>query len=160
LLWLKDAGAKQFSADPSEGFIVRGYSAGKNIATVLLEYAQDQALSPPLTGGFLCIPHLLVEEIVPAPYKEQWTSREENANDPHFNRAAVAQVLEALEPDVHSPWFSPFNSPTLHRGLAPVYIQAGNHDVLRDDALIYAKVLQDAGVTVRIDNYPTLGYEA
>ena len=43
-------------ADPKQGFIVGGASAGGNLAAVVSQLGRDEGLSPPLTGQYLCVP--------------------------------------------------------------------------------------------------------
>ena len=38
-------------------------------------------------------------------------------------------------------------------GLPPTYIATAEHDPLRDDGMLYAKRLEDAGVRVTLNNY-------
>jgi len=60
-------------------------------------------------------------------------------------------VLSALQPDVSSPLWSPVNASSGLEGLPPVYLQACGLDPLRDDALIYEKILNAAGVKTKLD---------
>jgi acetyl esterase/lipase len=102
----------------------------------------------------------LVDEIVPTRYREQWKSREGNAAEAPYLKDSIPQMFQAMEADFKSPWFSPFNASEPHKNLPPVYIQVGQRDILRDDGLVYEMALKEAGVSTRVDNYPTLGHEA
>ncbi|KIX05311.1 uncharacterized protein Z518_06183 [Rhinocladiella mackenziei CBS 650.93] len=159
LVWLAK-NAVPLGANPSLGFVVGGVSAGGTMAAVLTQLAHDRALDPPLTGSFVSIPLLLVKDIVPAEYKKDWTSMEENKNNPSLNKEAIKNIIRTLAPDVKSPLFSPFNSPTPHVGLPPTYVHVGGLDVLRDDGLIYERALRKNGVPTRCDSYPELGHAA
>ena len=41
----------------------------------------------------------------------------------------------------------------INLGLPPTYIATAEHDPLRDDGMLYAKRLEDAGVGVTLNNY-------
>ncbi|KAJ9614646.1 hypothetical protein H2200_002783 [Cladophialophora chaetospira] len=159
LVWLAQH-AKDFGADPAAGFVVGGVSAGGTMAAVVTQLAKDRRLRPPLTGSWISIPLLLVKEIVPVRYKDEWRSTEENKDNPGLNRDTVRNIIRTLAPDVRSPLFSPFSSKTPHVGLPPTYVQAGGLDVLRDDGLILAKALRESGVPTRCDLFDDLGHAA
>ncbi|OAP55346.1 hypothetical protein AYL99_10319 [Fonsecaea erecta] len=159
LVWLSQY-AREFGANPQQGFVVGGVSAGGTMAAVLTQLAHDRGLTPPLTGAFVSIPLLLVKEIVPAKYKKEWTSMEDNKNNPSLNRDTIQNIIRTLGPDVRSPLFSPFNSKTPHVGLPPTYIHVGGLDVLRDDGLVYETALRENGVPTRCDVFSDLGHAA
>jgi acetyl esterase len=52
-----------------------------------------------------------------------------------------------------SPYAAPARAEDLS-GLPPVYMMTCEHDPLRDEAILYAMRLMDAGVTVDLHNYP------
>lgn len=65
--------------------------------------------------------------------------------------------LDAYKPDTASPLYNPFNHPKGHKGVPPVYFQICGMDPLRDEALIYEKVLrEDYGIPTKLDVYPGL----
>ena len=69
--------ASELGADPSQGFIVGGGSAGGNIAAVLAHIARDEQLSPPLTGQYLSVPAImcfLPPSHIPAQYRSEYLS--------------------------------------------------------------------------------------
>ncbi|GME42156.1 alpha/beta hydrolase fold-3 domain-containing protein [Neofusicoccum parvum] len=142
------------NVDPGAGFIVGGASAGANLAAVVAQRWLDEKASPPLTGLYLSIPVLLDEEIVPDRYRDLWFSRDQNANAVIVNADAMKRLMEAYEPDVRSPDYSPFNSKTPHVGLPPAYIDVCGQDPLRDDGLVYERALRDHGVKTRLRVYP------
>lgn len=160
LTWLSTNGLEKLGADPARGFILGGFSAGGTIAAALLQHSVNRALTPPLTGAYICLPMLLVDEIVPQEYRNQWTSREDNIDDPASTKESLQRIMANMSADVKSPLFSPFNAENPHKGLPPVYIQVGGKDALRDDGLIYEKVLRDNGVRTKLDNYVEVGHSA
>lgn len=50
-------------ADPRQGFIVGGASAGGNLSAVVCQLGRDNGLTPPLTGQYLCVPALLWQDV-------------------------------------------------------------------------------------------------
>lgn len=155
--WLaRNAG--RFGADIGAGFVIGGFSAGANIASVVAQRSGVEGLG--VTGVFMSIPLVLTKEIVPEKYRAEWVSREENSTwSPTFTTAVIDDVAKALEADVKSPWFSPVNDPEAIPKSPRAFIQVGDKDPLRDDGLIYAKVLKDNGVEARVDRYPNWGHQ-
>lgn len=151
------ANAKSFGADPSLGFVVGGTSAGGNLTAVLTHLARDEKLSPPITGQYLAIPALLPPSVVPDKYKEFYLSYDQNENAPVLPRAAIGMFMKGYKPDEHDPLYAPFNHPKGHADLPPAYIQANGMDPLRDEALIYERVLREEyGIKTKMDVYPGL----
>uniref|UniRef100_A0A2C9JLN5 Alpha/beta hydrolase fold-3 domain-containing protein n=1 Tax=Biomphalaria glabrata TaxID=6526 RepID=A0A2C9JLN5_BIOGL len=60
-----------------------------------------------------------------------------------------SHIFSKIKSIVTNPLFSPLMSSNL-TGLPPAFIHASEFDLLRDDALLYSKRLQDAGVRVKI----------
>ncbi|KAK1976512.1 Alpha/Beta hydrolase protein [Colletotrichum cereale] len=156
-VWLS-RNAARFGADVAKGFVVGGYSAGANIASVVGQRSGVEGLG--VTGTMLGIPLLVAKDIVPEKYAAEWVSREENATwSPTFTSALIEDVQAGLEPDVRSPWYSPVNDPEALPRCPRAYIQVGDRDPLRDDGLIYAKMLRENGVEARVDRYPDWGHQ-
>ncbi|KAF9871463.1 alpha beta hydrolase fold-3 domain-containing protein [Colletotrichum karsti] len=153
LKWIA-ANAHTLGADPYAGFILGGASAGGNLAAVVAQKSVDEGLTPPLTGTWLCIPYLLEEEIVPPKYKDVWFSREQNAAGPVIDKDGMAHMKAAYGADVKSPDLSPFNSKNPHKGLPPTFLQVCGTDPLRDDGLVYDRVLREHGVKTKLVVYP------
>lgn len=63
----------------------------------------------------------------------------------------------AYKPDLNSPLFVPFNNPKGHHGIPPTFFQVCGLDPLRDEELIYERVLREEyGTLTRPDYYPGL----
>lgn len=162
--------------DPHRGFVVGGASAGAHIAAVIAGIsaaaAVDQGselvrgLTPlrhPLTGVFASVPALLAEAVaLPAEYAPLWTSRVDNADALVMKTEQMHQCERRLAPDFASPWFSPLNLDMGKiKGHHPprVYLQAGELDCLRDDAVVYGKIMSDNGVAeTRVEVVKDVGH--
>ncbi|KAL3481073.1 Alpha/Beta hydrolase protein [Aspergillus californicus] len=148
------ANESALDADLTNGFILGGASAGGNLSIVTAHRAVKENLSPPITGVLVSIPVCMSKETVPENYKDIWLSREQNANAPGSPGAESGGYEALYQPDFLSEDYSPFNSTAPFSALPRTYVQIAGLDVLRDDGLVYAKVLKDNGVDVRFDAYP------
>lgn len=148
-----------FSADPQVGFIVGGPSNGASLTSGIALRAQNEPSLPRITGLYYAAPGLVSSpDTVPAEYRDVYLSR----TDPSCLTAPVLNaelktvfnaVYGAPEDDQLYRAFNvqPFSK---HAGIAPkVYFQVCGMDILRDDALVYADILEGLGVQTRIDMY-------
>lgn len=135
---------------------------------MLAHVARDAALAPPLTGQYLCVPAitvLLPPEGMPPRFRAEYLSH------PAVTPSADP-VLALPAADARAPWraVADFDSPLLvpwlfgdqeggHKGVPPAYFQVCGLDPLRDEGLIYERVLrEEAGVATRLDLYPGFGH--
>lgn len=157
LLWVAEH-AGELGADVRAGFVVGGVSAGANLAAVCAQRWADESRAPAMTGAWLSVPLIFFhEEMVPPAYRDVWLSREQNKDADVINAYALEQVQHHVGFDHASPLCSPFNSvnPAKHATMPPrVYFQVCGQDPLRDDGLVYERVLSEAGVQTRLDVYP------
>ena len=162
--WLiRNAGSDpSLQADVNAGVIVGGYSAGASVSAVAARELMDRKLPAPVTGSFLCIPGLFDEKSVPAKYKDVWTSRDDNDSPApmKLGKKEVEALLENFGADTLSPLFCPAHHASGLGGLPRTYVQTGKNDTLRDDGIVYSKLLKDAGVDTKMDCYDHLGHEA
>lgn len=153
--------ASSLHANPARGFVIGGGSAGGNITAVLSHLARDEHLYPPLTGQYLCVPALLPSSVVPDEYKPEYLSREHNVIDPVLNMKSedLSAALQTIyQPDEASPLYVPFNHQN-HKGLPRAYFQLCGLDPLRDEGLIYERVLrEECGIETKLDVYPGYGH--
>ncbi|KAM6527604.1 hypothetical protein FALCPG4_008659 [Fusarium falciforme] len=158
LVWIA-SNASKLGADPTKGFVLGGTSAGGNIAIVLSHLARETGLSPQLTGVYLNVPLVLAPEAVAPQDLHLYRSREQNALAPVLNKAFMDMYTEAYAADVGSHIWSPYNwpGPEPHKGLPPTYFQICGLDVLRDEGLMYERVLRtEYGIRTKVDVYPGL----
>lgn len=151
--WLA-SNASSLDADLSKGFVIGGSSAGGNLSIVTAHRAMREHLFPPLTGVLAIIPPCMDEQTVPEKYKHLWVSREQNSLSPVCNAKDIETWTSWWEPDFQSVDFSPLNSDVSLAGMPPTHVQVDGMDTLRDDGLIYEKLLRDQGVATRLDVYP------
>ncbi|KAH9886495.1 Alpha/Beta hydrolase protein [Cubamyces lactineus] len=131
-------------ADLCKGFVVGGHSSGCNLSAVLAHIVRDDPFfeGQRLTGQFLR-----------EGYKTKFRSMEENKDQLPVTKASMEHVYGWYKAPPSDPRLSPLLYPS-HRGLPRAYIQASGLDVLRDDSVVYAEVLREAGVDVKFDLYP------
>ena len=154
--WLALNAEKDLGVKLENGFVVGGQSAGAKLAVVTAHLARDQGLTPKLTGVWVAAGGLLSPEVVPERFKDHYLSmtQEECLDAPVLDKQFAKLTREAVKGDVHSALFVPFNWPTGHRGLPPHYFDVCGLDLVRDDALLYEKVLRDGEVDTRMTVYP------
>lgn len=155
ILWITQ-NAESLQVDLAAGFVLGGMSAGGNLAAVTTQKAADNNLSPPITGVWLGVPWVLEPEIISPRFKDVYFSREQCAGAPGLNQAGMALFHANYKPDMKSPDFSPFNSATAHKGMPPAYVQVSGVDPLRDDGLVYERVLREHGVKTELYVYPNI----
>jgi acetyl esterase/lipase len=145
-------------ATPSRGIIVGGASAGGNIAAVLALRSRDENLEPPITGQFLCVPALLPDTNVPAHLVHLYESRTQSKNDPVLKDMQPGLIEQIYAPDIKSPLWDPFNHPAGHAGAPKAFFQVGGLDPLRDEAVLYDRVLREKGIQTRFELYDGYGH--
>jgi acetyl esterase/lipase len=153
LVWVSE-NIDSLDVDLSKGYIVGGASAGANLAAAASQNWLTEKRSPTITGVWLNVPSVLATDIVPEKYKDLYISRGQLANAMILNKESMDRITAAYQADIYSPDYSPFNIKGAHTGMPPVYFQVCGADPLRDDGLIYEKVLKDHGVKTKMDVYP------
>ncbi|KAK5677477.1 hypothetical protein LTS10_010049 [Elasticomyces elasticus] len=153
--WIAEHAA-ELGADPSQGFIVGGLSAGACSSLAVANLAVLEELRVPITGLWLGIPALMDERHVPERYGTYFLVRQKNAGAPTLDVAALAALGEMNEWDDDSPLRFPilFRDQVPLSSLPPTYFQVCGADPVRDDALIYDEMLKEAGVETKVDFYP------
>lgn len=155
-------------ANPSHGFVLAGVSVGANMAAVVAGLtSSDPAQYPllrPLTGLYLAVPILLTEQMIPQEYREIWTSRIDNRQSRYPDVDTITKQIGCTEADLTSPWFSPINilggeRPTSIR-YPPIYLQAGGLDPVRDDAVVFQRILTAHEVPTKLDVFSEDGHDA
>lgn len=150
LQWL-GSHATELGGNPSKGFVVGGISAGGNISAVLSQQVVEQGFSPAITGAWLCVPAIFPDAShVPSEYAAFYKSYHQNAVVPVLPKAAIDAVREVYKPDGNSKWYNVCKASDAHKGLPPTYIQVDGMDPLRDDGIIYEKMLRAHGVKTRL----------
>ncbi|KAJ7800620.1 Alpha/Beta hydrolase protein [Mycena olivaceomarginata] len=146
--------APKLSASVSRGFLVGGASAGGHLAAAVIHRARDDpsfdGRRP--TGHILQSPSLIHPQAYPEQYKTQLLSLEQNQDAPMIGRASLNFFLECLQVDASHPEISPLL--LSHEKLPPAYIQVAGLDPLRDEALLYTRLLRECGVLTNFDVYP------
>ncbi|KAL6712013.1 hypothetical protein ACN47E_003056 [Coniothyrium glycines] len=170
------AHAAALGADPRTGFIVGGSSAGANFAPVLARRSIDEALRPGLTGQWLAYPvfghassSAEADDLLPParPHAAIWgTSWTHNAGAIVLDGKSAATLFGFLDPDWSSPLFNPLaannnnndndndNAAFDLSSMPPAFVQVAGLDLTRDDGIVFAYALEDAGVHVRLLVYP------
>ncbi|KAK4632045.1 AB hydrolase superfamily protein [Fulvia fulva] len=152
--WIaENATGELLSADPRNGFLLGGVSAGGAITACLSRKFQEEPLKWPLTGQWLCVPSLMHKDICPEKYRELFISHDQNASAPGLTRESREMMREAAQWDASSDLRYAVNSATPLSGQPRAFFQVDGMDPLRDDALIYDEMLKEAGVETKFDFY-------
>jgi len=144
------------SADLERGFMVGGASAGANLATIVAHRARnDPAFAKtPITGQILnCGPYLHPETTYPG-YESELLSMEELKDDPILSRRILIQYARWAQAPKTAEGYSVIMRD--HKGVAPVLMLTAGLDPLRDEQLLYAKLLEQAGVKTKVMMYSGL----
>ncbi|KAJ3486745.1 hypothetical protein NLI96_g4022 [Meripilus lineatus] len=149
--------ASLLNASLGKGFVVAGQSSGGNLAgSVALRAAEDPFFEGrKLTGQCLQIPSVVHPSAWPEKYRAELLSFEQNKDAPILGTDAMLQFLEWLGAPADHPHFSILLH-SAHAKAPPAYIQVAGFDPLRDEGILYAKVLEEAGVKVQCDVYAGL----
>jgi acetyl esterase/lipase len=146
LRWLHEA-AGELEVDRTR-VGVAGQSAGGGLAAGTALLARDRG-DPPLCFQFLGIPEL--------DHRLETASMSAFIDTPMWSRPqAIVSWERYLGPDHAgdvSPYASPAIAPDLNE-LPPAYVTTMEFDPLRDEGILYALRLMEAGVHVELHSYP------
>ncbi|KAJ6485168.1 Alpha/Beta hydrolase protein [Mycena vitilis] len=131
------------------------WSSGGHFATVIAHRARDDPFFEhrQLTGSLLQIPVLLNHDAAPEKYKSSLLSYEQNKHAPISPVESLIWSFEQLGGSPEDPEVSPLLYPS-HTGLPPTVLQACGLDPLRDEDLLYARLLEKDGVKTKAIVYP------
>ncbi len=145
LVWLHDRAA-ELGVDPAR-IGVGGGSAGGGLAAAVALMARDRQ-GPPVCFQYLGIPEL--------DHRLETVSMQTFTDTPLWSRPAAVRswqhYLGTIDGEV-SAYASPSIASDL-RGLPPAYVTAMEFDPLRDEGILYALRLLQAGVNVELHSYP------
>ncbi|KAJ3521157.1 hypothetical protein NM208_g13422 [Fusarium decemcellulare] len=145
------------AASPSSGLIVGGTSAGGSIANAVVYLNRDLGSPVTVTGQLLSVAPLLPPPVVPRKYQDDYISHKQNKDVAIPSEELTQLFLAAYKPDKSSPLAAPAIHPLGHAGIPPTYLQACGLDRLRDESLIYQRILEhENGIATRLDLYPGL----
>jgi len=147
--------APELNADITKGFILGGISAGANFTAVLAHCARDDPiLHGKLTGQLLLLPTVVHADAVPEQYKSELLSMEQNKDAPLLGKSLMNTIYNLYGiTDPADPKMSPLLFPS-HKNLPPAHIQVCGWDPVRDEALLYEKVLKEQSVKTSLEVYP------
>src|ERR1700689_79175 len=145
LEWL--AGESNELGIDAQRIAVVGSSAGGGLAAGLALLARDRG------GPALCFQYLGIPELDD---RLETTSMRNFVDTPVFSRNGAVQSWRAYLGDDRSdvsPYAAPARSTDL-RGLPSAYVSTMEFDPLRDEGILYALRLLEAGVSVELHQYP------
>lgn len=152
--WISDnATGPLLNADPQQGFVLGGVSVGGSMAAALSRKFQEQPLSHPLTGQWLCVASLVDDDSVPVRFKEVFVAREQSSEAPLLNKTSLEYLKRWSGWDPESDLRYAVNSVSDISQQPRTYLQVGALDPYRDDTLVYDELLREAGVETRLDFY-------
>ncbi|KAH6664846.1 Alpha/Beta hydrolase protein [Halenospora varia] len=142
--------------NPKKGFVVGGVSAGANLACAIAHLYRDEKMQPRLTGQYLSIVTVCDPAALPEKYEGFIFSREQNKDAVVLDKKGMSMFEDIYKADPHSPLRSPLLFPS-HKELPPAYFQVCGADPLRDEGLLYEKILrEECGIKTKLDVFPGL----
>ncbi|KAL4242813.1 AB hydrolase superfamily protein [Abortiporus biennis] len=152
--------AQALRVDSSKGVIVGGTSSGANFAAVIaLRAREDQFFKDggfSVTGQILQSPEVVHPKAdLPDKYKDQLLSMTQNKDAPIVTQSDIFQLHEYYKAPPNDPDVSILLAPS-HTGLPPAFFQISGYDPLRDEGILYEKVLRESGVKTKMEIYPGL----
>ncbi|KAJ7786683.1 Alpha/Beta hydrolase protein [Mycena olivaceomarginata] len=144
----------KIGGDVEKGFIVCGASAGANLAAAVTH----RSLKDPffkdrrITGNVLQIPVLVHPAAYPPQYASELLSYKQNEDAPILSKALMDVFYDCLAGPPADPELSPLLAD--HNGLPPTHLQICGLDPLRDEGLLYERLLREQGILTRLDIYP------
>ncbi len=143
LVWAADH-ADELGADAGR-LGVMGESAGGNLAAVVALMARD--------NGTPIVQHQAL--LYPSTGAGDTDSRRTNADAFILTAADMKKFGELYAGDSTDWRVSPLKASSF-TGLPPALIEVAGHDPLHDDGVLYAKALREAGVEVRLFDFPAM----
>lgn len=146
LVWLHDH-TRELGVDPAY-LAVTGGSAGGGLAAALALLTRDRG-GPPLCFQYLGIPEL--DDRLDTPSMLQFH------DTPMWSRPAAEKSWQWYLGDSYggdvSPYAAPARATDLSR-LPPAYVSTMEFDPLRDEGILYALRMMQAGVSVELHSFP------
>ncbi|KAI0355868.1 hypothetical protein OH77DRAFT_1478736 [Trametes cingulata] len=150
--------ASMLGASLEKGFLVGGTSAGANLAAAVALRARDDPFfalgsGRSITGQLLQTPQVVHPEAEVGRHASELRSVVEQADAPFLTASKIRTFANALRAPPNDPRVSPLLASS-HAGLPPAFVQVFGLDPLRDEGLLYARLVREAGVEVRVNTYP------
>ena len=136
----------EWNGSPGSLFLA-GDSAGGNLATVTAIRIRNEG-GPAIKGQVLIYPATDYYE----PGKPSYLTFADGYGLSFDDMKWFWANYLVKEEDAMNPLASPLRTPSLS-GLPPAYVVVSGYDLLRDDGILYAKGLKDAGVPVTLSVY-------
>jgi len=146
LVWLH-AEAEALGVDPAR-IAVKGGSAGGGLAAAVALLARDRG-GPPICFQYLTAPEL--------DDRLETESMQQFIDTPVWNRPSAEQSWKWYLGDVRRDQVSHYAAParaTSLEGLPPAYVATMQFDPMRDEGILYALRLLQAGVSVELHSSP------
>jgi len=151
------ANVDSLSISPKEkGIILGGCSAGATLAAGLAIRVRDDPFfrDTHITGQYLACPLLVHIDAYPN-FPNELLSMEQNKDAPGLNKQMTVWIFETIGGSATDPELSPVLASS-HANLPPAFFQICGLDPLRDDALLYDRLLREAGCKTYTKVYPGL----
>ncbi|KAF7333116.1 Esterase/lipase/thioesterase [Mycena venus] len=143
--------AEKIGGSTDKGFLVCGASSGANLAAAVTHRSLKDPFfeNHKIIRQILQIPALVHPAAFPPEYASELLSYEQNKDAPILSKELMDFLYTTQDPP-----------PLLanHVGLPPSYLQICGLDLLRDEGLLYERLLREQGVLTKLDMCVSISY--
>lgn len=154
--WVAADASKQMPVDLSRGFLLGGTSAGANFTAGISHILRDKAMQYPLTGVIFLAGSFCHPDARPEQYRDRILSVDEINDAPGLTRKSIDYFAAKYGAPPSDKRLSPLLFSSHARIAQKAFFAVCGWDPRRDEALLFASLLKEAGLATELQVYAGL----